>query len=214
MKFYDFKPAPNPRRVRIFMAEKSLAEKGSNVEIVQVDLPGREHMSPTFLKKNPLCDVPVLELDDGTCISQVSGICRYLEAAFPEPSLYGKTAKEQGLIAMWDNFAVMQGVLAVTDAFRNSVEMFKGRATLGAKGYEQIPALAERGFSRTYDSYENLNGLLGAKEFVAGDQFSIADITTIVAIDFAKVINIVIDDEHVNLKRWYDAVSKRPSMVA
>lgn len=209
MKLYDFKPAPNPRRVRIFMAEK-----GIRADIVQVDLPGKEHMSPTFLKKNPLCDVPVLELDDGTCISQVSGICRYLEAAFPEPSLYGKSAKEQGLITMWDHFAIMQGVLSVTDAFRNSVAMFRGRALLGSKAYEQIPALAERGFSRTHDFYENLNTYLGTREFVAGDQFSIADITTIVAIDFAKTINITIDDEFTDLKRWYDAVSKRPSMSA
>ena len=209
MKLYEFHHAPNPRRVRIF-----IAEKGLDVEMVQVDLPGREHFSPEFLQKNPLCDVPVLELDDGFCISQVSGICRYLEAAFPEPALYGRDAKEQGLVAMWDNYALQQGYLAATDAFRNSVEMFKGRAILGKKGYEQIPELAERGKSRVKDFYENLDEFLASREFVAGSNFSIADITTLVTIDFSKSVNIQIDDSLTNLKNWYEKVSARPSMTA
>jgi glutathione S-transferase len=209
MKLYDFQRAPNPRRVRIF-----IAEKGLKIPVEQIDLATKQHLTPAFLQKNPLCDLPVLELDDGTCISQVSGICRYLEAAYPEPDLYGKNAKEQGQIAMWDNYALQQGFLAVTDAFRNSSDMFKGRATLGLRSYDQIPALAERGRSRTHDFYEDLNQYLAQRTYVAGERFSIADITTIVAIDFAKFTNITIDDKLIHLKRWYATVSSRPSMSA
>ena len=104
MKLYEFAQAPNPRRVQIF-----LAEKGVKYESVHVDLTTQEQLSENFKRLNPFCDVPVLELDDGTCISQVNGICRYIEAAFPDPNLYGKDAKEQGLIAMWDNYCFLQG---------------------------------------------------------------------------------------------------------
>lgn len=209
MKLYEFNPAPNPRRVRIF-----IAEKGLEISTEQVDLPNKEHLSPDFLNKNPMCDVPILELDDGTCISQVNGICRYLEAAHPEPNLFGRDAKEQGLVAMWDNYVFIQGFLAVADGFRNSADMFKGHATLGTKSYEQIPTLAERGLGRAGDFFDNMNRFLADKEFVAGDHFSVADITAIVTIDFAKAINISINENQPNLKRWYDSINKRPSITA
>src|SRR5690606_27428212 len=110
MKLYDCEPAPNPRRVRIF-----IAEKGIEIPTVQVDLRNREQHGNAFRAINPFCDVPVLELDDGSHISQVNGICRYLEAAYPEPSLYGADAKSQGLVAMWDNYVFTQGMSAVAD---------------------------------------------------------------------------------------------------
>jgi glutathione S-transferase len=209
MKLHDCQPAPNPRRVRIF-----IAEKGLEIPTVQVDLMNREQHSEAFRQLNPFCDVPVLELDDGTCISQVNGICRYLEAAHPEPNLYGADAKEQGLIAMWDNYAFTQGMSAVADAFRNTAKGFSDHAVVGPRSYAQIPALAERGRSRTQDFLDDLNKYLGEREYLAGDRFSAADITAMVTIDFAKWVKIEIPETHDNLKRWYEAVSSRPSAKA
>lgn len=209
MKLYDCQPAPNPRRVRIFIAEKSL-----DIPVEQVDLMKREHMTDDFQKLNPFCDVPVLELDDGTTISQVNGICRYLEAAYPEPDLYGKDAKEQGLIAMWDNYVTNNGLLAVADAFRNSAKGFQDHAVVGLRSYAQIPELAERGRARTMDFMEDLNHYLGEREYIAGNRFSAADITAMVSLDFAKWVKIEIPEDHANLKRWYESVSSRPSAKA
>lgn len=209
MKLYDCQPAPNPRRVRIF-----IAEKGLEIPTVQVDLAGKEQHSEAFRAINPLCDVPVLELDDGTHISQVNGICRYLDAAFPEPSLYGRTPKEQGQIAMWDNYAMNQGLSAVADAFRNTTKGFRNHAVVGLRSYAQIPELAKRGRSRTQDFMEDLNAYLAEREHVAGDNFSAADITAMIALDFAKWVKIEIPRSHTHLLRWYEAVSSRPSAKA
>lgn len=209
MKLYDCQPAPNPRRVRIF-----IAEKGLDIPTEQVDLLGKEQHSEAFRAINPLCDVPVLELDDGSHISQVNGICRYLEAAFPEPNLYGSDAKEQGQIAMWDNFAVNQGLSAVADAFRNTTKGFRGHAVVGLRSYTQLPELAERGRSRTQDFMEDLNNYLTDREYVAGDRFSAADITAMITLDFAKWVKIEVPSSHTHLQRWYDAVSSRPSANA
>ena len=209
MKLYDCTPAPNPRRVRIF-----IAEKGLDIPLEQVDLRNKQQLTPEFQKINPFCDVPVLELDDGTCISQVNGICRYLEATFPTPDLYGKNAKEQGQIAMWDNYAFTHGISSVADAFRNYAEGFKDRAVLGTRGYAQIPELAQRGKDRTLDFFAAMNNFLAEKEFIAGDRFSAADITTLVTVDFAKWIKVEIDASQTHLLRWYDAVSTRPSAKA
>ncbi|MEX1031901.1 MAG: glutathione S-transferase [Cellvibrionaceae bacterium] len=209
MKLYDCHPAPNPRRVRIF-----IAEKGLDIPTVQVDLPGREQHTEEFRRLNPLCDVPVLALDDGSHISQVNGICRYLETAFPEPNLYGTDPKEQGQIAMWDNFAANQGLSAVADAFRNTAKSFAERAVLGSRPYPQIPELAERGKNRTLDFMEDLNNYLAERKYIANDRFSAADITTLVALDFAKWIKVEIDPSHNHLQRWYDTVSSRPSAKA
>lgn len=206
MKLFDCHPAPNPRRVRMF-----IAEKGLDIPTVQVDFAGKEHLTEAYGKMNPFYDVPVLELDDGSHISQVNGICRYLEAAFPENNLYGVDAKEQGLIAMWDNYVAMHGFSSVADALRNFSKGFINHAVLGTRDYAQIPELAERGKNRTLDFMEDLNGYLSQREFVACDRFSVADITALATIDFAKRIKIEISDEHSHLKRWYDLVSNRPS---
>lgn len=209
MKLHDCIPAPNPRRVRIFMAEKGL-----EYENIQVNLAEKEQLSDAFRQLNPLCDVPVLELDDGTCISQVNGICRYLEAAFPQPNLFGNDAKEQGLITMWDNYCFVQGFLSVADGFRNYSSFFKDHASIGPKSYEQIPELAERGKNRTIDFFDFMNENLKDKEYVACDRFSAVDITLLVTIDFAQRIKLSLSDQHTNLKRWYDQISARPSMGA
>lgn len=209
MKLYDFTIAPNPRRVRIF-----LAEKGVEIPTVQVDLMQGAQFSPDFSKKGPLNDVPVLELDNGVCISQVNAICRYIEAKYPQNPLYGSTAEEIGLIEMWNHIAFMNGIGAVAESFRNGAEMFKDRALVGPHAYAQIPALVGRGNQRTLDFFADTNQHLANHQFMAGDNYSVADITALVAVDFAQWIKLEVPVEHEHLKRWYAEVSKRPSAQA
>lgn len=209
MKLYDFAGAPNPRRVRMFMAEK-----GISVPTEQVDLMAREQLEDAFRAINPWCTLPALELDDGTCISEVMAICRYFEALQPEPSLMGTTPEDQGTIAMWEHRFEINGLLAVGDAFRNSVERFAGRAMPGPLDLEQIPDLIDRGHRRTAHFLKVLDERLGESEHVAGSNFSVADITALVAVDFAGRIEKGIPDDHVHLKRWHEAVSARPSAQA
>ena len=209
MKLYDCRTAPSPRRVRIFAAEK-----GIELETVEIDLAKGEQFSESFRKINPDCVVPALELDDGTCINEVSAICRYLESVFPDPPLFGSTPVEMATVIMWDTKVEQQGLAAMKDAFRNSAKGLKGHALTGPVSYEQIPELAERGRSGVSVCLESLNDQLDGREFVAGDFFSIADITTLVLVDFAAWMKITIRDDANNLKRWYDAVSSRPSVAA
>ncbi len=180
MKLYDFAPAPSPRRVRIF-----LAEKGVTLPTVQVDLRSREHMSEAFRTLNPWITVPVLELDDGTAISESIAICHYLEAAYPEPPLMGRTPTEKGVIAMWEHRAEQDGFLAVAEAFRNSTPGMRGRAMTGAANVEQIPALVERGKARAERFFAALNERLADSEYLAGPDYTVADITALISVDFA-----------------------------
>ena len=209
MKFYDCSTAPSPRRVRIF-----IAEKGLDIETVQIDLSSGEQFSDAFRKKNPDCVVPVLELDDGTCLSEVLAICQYLEALHPEPALLGATPLQRAQITMWNIKVEQQGLLSMADAFRNSAKGLKGRAVTGSSGYEQIPELADRGRQRVAQFLTRLDEQLADNRFVAGDLFSIADITALVLVDFAAWIKIAVPDGAVNLARWYGEVSSRPSVSA
>lgn len=209
MKLYDCSTAPSPRRVRIFAAEK-----GINLEKVEIDLATGEQFSDAFRQINPDCVVPALELDDGTCINEVSAICQYLEKVFPEPALYGSTPVELATVVMWDTKIEQQGLAAMRDAFRNSVKGLKGHALTGPVSYEQIPELAERGRTGVLMFLEILNKQLEGKEFVAGDSYSIADITALVLVDFAAWLKITIPADAMPLKRWYAAVSSRPSAAA
>lgn len=209
MKLYDFTIAPNPRRVRIF-----LAEKGIEIPTVQVDLTKGEQFDPQFVLKSPLCEVPVLELDDGQCISQVNAICRYIEARYPEKPLLGETPEQIGQIEMWNHIAFINGIGSVGEALRNSHEMFKDKPLVGRHHYAQIPALVERGKKRALDYFADINERLGQSEYLAGDNFSMADITNLVVVDFAKWIDIEVPDEHTHLLSWYQRVSQRPSAQA
>ena len=209
MKLYDCRTAPSPRRVRIFAAEK-----GIELEKVEIDLSKGEQFSESFREINPDCTVPALELDDGTCINEVAAICQYLEKMFPEPALYGSTSVELATVVMWDTKIEQQGLAAMRDAFRNSVKGLKGHALTGSVSYEQIPELAERGRTGVSVFLQCLNKQLEGKEFIAGNFFSIADISALVLVDFAAWMKITIPEDEVNLKRWYDAVSSRPSAAA
>ncbi len=209
MKLYDFEVAPNPRRVRIFMAEK-----GIEIPVVQVDLRNREQFTPEFRALNPWCTVPVLELDDGTAISEVCAVWRYLEETHPEPPLMGVDARDKAVVAMWEHRFEVDGIGAVAEAFRNAVKGFAGRALPGPVGYEQIPALVERGRRRVEHFFRMLDERLAENEFVAGSRFTVADITALVAVDFAGWIKMGLPDDHLHARRWYEAVSARASAKA
>jgi len=209
MKLYDYAPAPSPRRVRIF-----LAEKGLEVETVQVDLARGEEREAPFRAINPRCVVPVLELDDGTCIGEAAVICRYLEALYPNPSLHGHDAKSRALIEMWNRAMEEDGFRAVAEAVRNSSPAFKDRALTGMVDYPQLPELAERGRQRTRQFFDDLDARLGEVPYVAGGSYSVADITAFVCVDFARWAKLKPEPSHRHLQRWYDQLAARPSAQA
>jgi glutathione S-transferase len=209
MKLYDCTTAPSPRRVRIF-----LAEKGISVPTVQVDLRNGQQFSPEFRAINPECTVPVLELDNGTRIADIIAICRYFEELYPEPQLMGRSAEQRAVIEAWQRRLERDGVYAVMEAFRNSTPGLKGRALPGPESYEQIPALAERGRARVQSFFAWLDNRLADNEFVCGPQFTIADITGMVTIDFGGWAKLKLPEQSIHLRRWHAVVSARPSAKA
>jgi glutathione S-transferase len=202
MKIYNNSTAPNPRRVRIFLAEKNV-----NVPYEEVDIVKAVNRTPEFKQKNPLGTVPVLELDDGTYIAESVAICRYFEELYPEPPLMGVGAKERALVEMWNRRMELYVFLPVTDAFRHQHEFFKGRIT-------QVPDYARVQRENAEKSLSWLDRVLSDRFFIAGDNFSIADITALCAVDFARVSKIRVQPEQKHLTRWYAAVSSRPSAKA
>jgi glutathione S-transferase len=208
MKFYDCGTAPSPRRARMALAEKGLWDE---VEHVEVNLREQEQLTPEFAAINPNLTVPVLELDDGTRILSSTGIFHYLEAAYPDPPLIGRTPTERGVVTDAEWYMERDGFTAVGECLRNTAKGMAGRATTGPDSYEQIAELGERGRTRAQRFVERFDATVGDKPFVAGDFFSIADITALVAIDFAKWIKIELPEDAANARRWYAAVSARPS---
>lgn len=203
MKLYDTQMAPNPRRVRIF-----LAEKGIEVPSEQVDLMKGEQRSDEFRKKNPMMRVPVLELDDGTNLAESVAICRYFEEKQPEPNLMGKSAEDKAVIEMWQRRMESEIFNNVGMFFRNTNEM--------AKALEPNPnkPLGEAAGRAVEKRLKWLDEELGNRKYIAGDAYSIADITALCAIDFAQFAGIKIPDDCKNLQRWYQDVSSRPSAKA
>lgn len=206
MKFFDCETAPSPRRVRIF-----LAEKGLEVDTVNVDLAAGEQFGAEFRAINPDCVVPALQLDDGSCISEVVAICQYLEELHPQPVLLGNTPEERARVAMWNAKVEHLGIVAVMEALRNFARGFKGRALTGPAAYEQIPELAERGRLRALQFLERLDDHLSGSRYLAGDNYSMADITAFVFVDFARRVKIDIPGQCTNVQRWYDEASARPA---
>ncbi len=209
MKLYDCQTAPSPRRVRVFAAEKNV-----EFERIEIDLSKGDQLSESYREVNPDCVVPVLELDDGTRITEVLAICHYLEELQPEPSLFGRSALERAAVLEWNSKVEQQGLLAMMDAFRNTARGLKGRALPGPAGYEQIPELAERGRHRVLAFFDRLDERLSDNDFVAGEFFSIADISAMVFVDFAAWMKIEIPGHAANVRRWYAAVAARPSARA
>ncbi len=202
MKIYNSPVAPNPRRVRVF-----LAEKGISVPYEDIDIGNAVNRQPEFRKKNPLAGVPVLELDDGTCIAESVAICRYFEGIQPEPPLMGVDAKDRAIVEMWNRRMELALLMPIADSFRQRHEFFKGRI-------RQLPEYAELQKLNAQDSLQWLDSELANRGYIAGDRFTIADITAMIAIDFGRVSKIGIQPEQKNLARWHGEVSARPSAKA
>jgi glutathione S-transferase len=210
LKLYESSGSPNARRVRIF-----LAEKGICIARVPVDLGAGEQHSQAYIRINPRGVVPTLVLEDGTAIGEVPAILRYLEETNPNTPLLGTSPKDKALVTMWERRMELEGFAAVMETVRNNAAGLKGRAIAGPHGYEQIPALVARGRQRVADFYGDLEARLSEVPFVAGDRFSVADITAIVTIDFAtQALNLPIPEHHAAAQLWYKQIANRPSMAA
>jgi glutathione S-transferase len=202
MKLYDYPAAPNPRRVRVF-----LAEKGIEVPKVTVDITKSENRAAEYLAKNPMGGVPILELDDGTILAESVAICRYFEETKPEPNLMGRTPLEKAQIEMWNRRMELEVLMMTAGAFRNTHAFFKGRIP-------QVPEYGAVCKDAALKRLEWLDGELARRKFIAGDRYTIADITALIGIDFGRPSDIRIKPELVNLARWHQEVSSRPSAKA
>ncbi len=209
MKLYDSRLAPNPRRVRVF-----LAEKGVEVPTTEVDIGASENLSPQFLAINPRGLLPTLELDDGTVIDESMAICRYFEELHPNPPLFGSSPLEKATIESWNRRIEFDGGLPVMDGFRNAHPRFAERAVAGRAGHPAIPALAERGRERMAEFYSVLDERLRTSAWVAGERFTVADITALCIVDFARTVRMPWPEGLDGLERWHRDVSARPSASA
>jgi glutathione S-transferase len=203
MKLYDGGRAPNPRRVRIF-----LAEKGIEVETQQVDLGALEHRAAAYTAINPMQQVPALILDDGTIITESIAICRYFEALQPEPPLFGTPGREAAIIDMWNRRIEFRLLFGVAQVFRH---LHPGMKALEVP---QVPAWGEANKPRVMEFVQLLDRELALHRYAAGDRFSVADITGLVAIDLMKPAKLAVPDEAKSVRRWYADVSARPSAAA
>ncbi len=200
MKLYTTKVAPNPRRVHIF-----LAEKGIEVDTVELDLGKLENLDPDFVAKNPLGRVPVLELDDGSYLAESMAICRYFEETQPEPPLFGVGAQGRAEVEMWNRRMEFEILQQISGCFRHTHPYWEGRIP-------QIKDFGELCRKTVLERMEWLDGELADREFVAGGDFTVADITAFTGIALGRIPKIRIAEDLTNLQRWYDAVGARPSV--
>jgi len=206
--FYDCATAPSPRRTRILLAEKGVAH-----ETLPIDLRAGEQLGDAFRAINPECTVPALRVEDGKVLTNNAAIAAYLEARFPEPPLLGTSPLEKAEIAGWNWRIEFEGLMAIAEAMRNSAPAMKDRALPGPANYPQIPELAQRGLARLKRFFETLDARLAASVHVAGARFSLADITAVVAVDFARVVKMKPAEEHAHIGRWRAAMAERPAMA-
>ena len=204
---YDCATAPSPRRARILLAEKGIAH-----ETVQVDLVRGEQLGAAYREINPQCTVPALRTEEDGLLTDNAAIAAWLEARYPEPPLLGRTPAEKAEIASWNWRVEFEGLLAIAETLRNGSPAMADRALPGPVNYAQIPELAQRGLARVQHFFETLNERLAGREFIATDRFSIADITAVVAVDFARVVRVKPGEQHPELLRWRAAMAQRPSM--
>jgi len=203
MLLYHDPRAPNPRRVRIFLAEKGVA-----YDTIEVSIAASEHHKPEFRKKNPLALLPVLELADGKVLRESMAICRYIEELHPEPNLFGADAWERAQIEQWNRHAELELLLPIAQVFRNTNAFWVGRI-------KQAPEYAEIMRENVCSRFDWIDQELAQREYLAGPRFTVADITALCAVDFGKVSNLRIKaDTHPNLAAWYARVSSRPSAKA
>ena len=209
MTLYDCATAPSPRRARIF-----LAEKGITHHTVQIDLRNAEQMSDAFRAINPQCTVPALQTEEGAVLTDNAAIAAYLEAHCPNPPLLGVTALDKAEIASWNWRIEFEGLMAIAEALRNSAPAMVNRALPGPVDYAQIPELAQRGLARVQQFMQMLDQHLEGRDFIAAIQFSVADITAVVAVDFARVVRVKPAEGHLNLWRWREGMGVRGSIGA
>lgn len=203
MKLFDGGKAPNPRRVRVF-----LAEKGLTVPLVPVDMGAMEHRSAAVTERNALQRLPLLELDDGTILTESVAICRYFEELHPEPALFGKGALGRAQVEMWQRRMEFNLMLTVAQAFRHIHPAMKEWEV------PQIPEWGEANKPKALDFLALLDRELASREFAAGDEYSIADISGMIGIDFMKPARITLPEELTNVRRWYSGLKARPSAEA
>lgn len=202
LKLYDHPMGPNPRRVRIF-----LAEKGLSVPLEQVDIMSGHARSPEFLGKNPFGGIPVLELDDGTCIAESVAICRYFEELHPDPALFGATAKEKAIIEMWLRRVELSFMVPTGMVWLHG-------HPLTAKLVDQIPQVADQNKERVNRGYQLFDQQLASTQFMAGDAYSVVDAVALASIDFANgLVGVPFDENLTHLKRWHESVSARDSAM-
>lgn len=209
MKLYDWKGAPNPQRVMIFIREKCL-----DVEIINVGDPTEARLSADYLANNSHGLVPILELEDGTKIGEAMAICRYLESIYPDKCLLGSNPLDQAIVDMWERRADIEGLGAIADVFRNSHPAFVDRGLPGqTENIPQISDLVLRGHRRINWFFKKFDVQIGKNIFITGDYFTVADITAFCATHFAiKVCKLEIPKSCENFRRWYESVASRPSI--
>ena len=203
MRLYNSNLAPNPRRVRIV-----LAEKGVSIPRVEVDLGKLEHKTPEFAGLNPFQTIPILELDDGTRIAESIAICRYIEALWPEPNLFGLTPLEQAMIEMWQRQLELRLLMPIAQVLRHT------HPRMAEMESPQLPDWAAANRPRALHAMTIVDETLSDRPFIAGDRFTVADVTGLVALDFAKPARILIPPELLHLNRWHAALKARPSAAA
>lgn len=203
---FDYNMAPSPRRARIL-----LAEKGVQHETIEVDMRKAEQMGPAYRTINPDCTVPALRLDDGHILTDNPAIAAWAEAAYPYPPLLGISALEKAEVASWNAKIEQMGMMAIAEALRNSNPAMKDRALPGPHDYPQIPELAQRGMARLHNFMDMFNVHMDGRQFVATQEFSIADISAVVAIDFARVVGVKLSPDHPHIIAWRARMSERAS---
>lgn len=202
MKIYETHTAPNPRRVRMFLEEKGLLEKA---EFIQIDLQKGENLTPEYVAMNPMKKVPVMQLDDGNCVSETMAICRYFEEAYPDtPRLMGETALEKAQIEQWLRWIEFYFFLPTGMCFQHTTGYFKDRMNPIREWGEECRTGVEKFF-------HFLNKHLEGREYVYGNSFTAADINAFTTIDFARVVEVRIKDDQTHLRAWYDRIKQRPS---
>jgi len=202
VKLYETKVAPNARRVRMFLAEKNI-----DIDYIEIDLKTGGNLTDEFKNKNPFAKVPVLELDDGTIISESVAICRYFEELQPEPALMGTAPLEKAQIEMWQRRAELSFLFPVGMAFQHCSGFFKDRMTPNQSWGEDC-------IKNAFGYLKLIEQHLSENQYLAGENFSIADITMLTTLDFAKVVEIRLTEKHKNIRQWYNLVSQRPSAGA
>jgi len=205
---YDCATAPSPRRARLLLAAKGIA-----YETIEIDLRSGEQLGDAFRRINPQCTVPALRTEEGQVLTDNASIAAYLEARYPEVPMMGITPQDKAEIASWHWRCEFEGLMAIAEVLRNTSPAMANRALPGPVDYPQIAQLGERGLARLQQFMATLNARLESRDFVAADQFSIADITAVVAVDFARVVKVKPDERHPHLLRWRTSLPQRPGMA-